>query len=132
MERSILKLPLSKLCAVPLALQNIALFEGKKMAKMAPRKVGACAMTTNFSTIKFALSKFYCRGASHEKQHFGRFSSLPLSLCFGKAQGKTSINQVFLISWASQLPELQQRKNFIRCRVENVEDFREISCSHFP
>ena len=27
-------------------------------------------MTTNFSTIKFALSKFYCRGVSHEKQRF--------------------------------------------------------------
>ena len=31
----------------------------------------------NFSTIKFALSIFYCRGVSHEKQRFGRFSSLP-------------------------------------------------------
>ena len=29
-ERSILKVPLSKLCAVPLALQNRALFEGRK------------------------------------------------------------------------------------------------------
>ena len=25
-------------------------------------------MTTHFSTIKFALAKFYCRGVSHEKQ----------------------------------------------------------------
>ena len=33
MERSILKLPLSKLCAVPLALQNRALFEEEKRAK---------------------------------------------------------------------------------------------------
>ena len=31
----------------------------------------------NFSPIKFALSKFYCRGVSHAKQRFGRFSSLP-------------------------------------------------------
>ena len=30
MERSILKLPLSKLCAVPLALQNRAFFERRK------------------------------------------------------------------------------------------------------
>ena len=34
-------------------------------------------MTTNFSTIKLALSKFCCRGVSHEKQRFGRFSCLP-------------------------------------------------------
>ena len=36
MERSIPDLPLSKLCAVPfaLALQNRALFEGEKRAKM--------------------------------------------------------------------------------------------------
>ena len=32
---------------------------------------------TNFSTIKFAISIFYCRGISHTKQRFGRFSSLP-------------------------------------------------------
>ena len=32
-ERSILKLPLSKLCAVPFALQNRALFEGQKRVK---------------------------------------------------------------------------------------------------
>ena len=31
----------------------------------------------NFATIRFAHSKFYCRGVSHEKQRFGRFSSLP-------------------------------------------------------
>ena len=29
--------------------------------------LGACAMTTNYSTIKFVLPKFYCRGVSHEK-----------------------------------------------------------------
>ena len=34
-------------------------------------------MTTKFLDNKFALSKFYCRGVSHEKQCFGRFSSLP-------------------------------------------------------
>ena len=33
MERSILKLPLSKLCAVSFALQNRAPFEGEKRAK---------------------------------------------------------------------------------------------------
>ena len=38
MDRSILKLPLSKLCAVPLALQNRALFEGKKKGQKVPRK----------------------------------------------------------------------------------------------
>ena len=27
-------------------------------------------MTTNFSTIKFALSKFCCRGISHENKRF--------------------------------------------------------------
>ena len=32
-ERSILELPLSKLCAVPFTLQNRALFEGEKKAK---------------------------------------------------------------------------------------------------
>ena len=32
-------------------------------------------MTTKFPDN--ALSKLYCRGVSHEKQHFGRFSSLP-------------------------------------------------------
>ena len=33
--------------------------------------LGACAMTTKFlDKIKFALSKFYCRGVSHEKQRF--------------------------------------------------------------
>ena len=31
----------------------------------------------NFLTIKFALSDFYCRGVSHEKQRLGQFSSLP-------------------------------------------------------
>ena len=39
--------------------------------------VGACAMITKFLDNKIALSKFYCRGVSHGKQHFGRFSSLP-------------------------------------------------------
>ena len=37
-ERSIPELPLSKLCAVPFALQNRALFEGEKMAKMRREK----------------------------------------------------------------------------------------------
>ena len=37
-QRSILKLPLSKLCAVPLALQNRAVFEGEKRAKKMSRK----------------------------------------------------------------------------------------------
>ena len=32
--RSIPELPLSKLCTVPFALQNRALFEGEKMVKM--------------------------------------------------------------------------------------------------
>ena len=36
-ERSILRLPLSKLCAVPLALQNRALFEGRKGRKGAEK-----------------------------------------------------------------------------------------------
>ena len=35
-------------------------------------------MTTNASTIKFALSKFDCRGVSHEKQRCGTiFLSAP-------------------------------------------------------
>ena len=38
LERSIPELPLSKLCAVPLALHNRALFEGEKMAKMCREK----------------------------------------------------------------------------------------------
>ena len=38
LERSILKLPLSKLCAVPFALQNRALFEGEIRAKRCPEK----------------------------------------------------------------------------------------------
>ena len=29
------------------------------------------------TTKCLALSNFYCRGVSHEKQRFGRFSSLP-------------------------------------------------------
>ena len=37
-ERSILKLPLSKLCAVPFALQNRALFEAEKRAKRCREK----------------------------------------------------------------------------------------------
>ena len=39
-ERSILELPLSKLCAVPLALQNRALFERKKGRKGAEERGG--------------------------------------------------------------------------------------------
>ena len=39
-ERSILELPLSKLCAVPFALQNRALFKGDKRAKCAEKKGG--------------------------------------------------------------------------------------------
>ena len=38
MERSVLKLPLSKLCAVPFALQNGALFEREKRGEKVPRK----------------------------------------------------------------------------------------------
>ena len=44
------------------------------------RSLQRCTMTTNVSTIKFALSKMYCHGVSHEKKEnsvFGRFSSLP-------------------------------------------------------
>ena len=37
-ERSTLKLPLSKLCAVLFALQNRALFEGKRRAKWCREK----------------------------------------------------------------------------------------------
>ena len=33
MQRSVLELPLSKLCAVPFALQNRALFTGEKRAR---------------------------------------------------------------------------------------------------
>ena len=39
-ERSILKLPLSKLCAVPPCLQNRALFEGEKRVKNVPGEGG--------------------------------------------------------------------------------------------
>ena len=39
-ERSILKLPLSKLCAVPFAIQNRALFEGEKGAKRCQKRGG--------------------------------------------------------------------------------------------
>ena len=38
LERSILRLPLSKLCAVPFALQNRALFEGGEKGEKVPRK----------------------------------------------------------------------------------------------
>ena len=38
MKRSILKLPLSKLCAVPLALQNRALLGGGEKGEKVPRK----------------------------------------------------------------------------------------------
>ena len=38
LERSILKLPLSKLCIVPFAQQNRALFGGGEQAKKVPRK----------------------------------------------------------------------------------------------
>ena len=38
MERSVLKLPLSKLCAVPFALQNGALFERETRGEKVPRK----------------------------------------------------------------------------------------------
>ena len=37
-ERSILKLPLSKICAVPFALQNRAPFEGENRAKRQQKK----------------------------------------------------------------------------------------------
>ena len=37
-ERSALKLPLYKLCVVPLAVQNRALFEGEKREKRCPEK----------------------------------------------------------------------------------------------
>ena len=40
MERSILNLPLSELCAVRFALQNKALFEGKKGRKGSERRGG--------------------------------------------------------------------------------------------
>ena len=71
----------------------------------------------NVSTIQFALSNFYCRGVSHEKNSiFGRFSSLlqgppPLksetfifivvSPClkkkglFGEKGGSNSVNERF-------------------------------------
>ena len=39
-ERSILELPLSKVCAVPFALQNRALFEGEKRVKSSREKGG--------------------------------------------------------------------------------------------
>ena len=39
-ERSILELPLSKLCAVPLTLQNRALFEGRKRVKKCQKREG--------------------------------------------------------------------------------------------
>ena len=39
-ERSILELPLSKLCSVPFALQNRALFKGEKGAKRCREKGG--------------------------------------------------------------------------------------------
>ena len=39
--------------------------------------LGASAMTTKFLDNKMCTSKFYCRGVPHEKQRFGRFSSLP-------------------------------------------------------
>ena len=40
MERSILKVPLSKIFAVPFALQNRALIEGENRAKTCPEKGG--------------------------------------------------------------------------------------------
>ena len=73
---------------------------------------GECTMTTIFSTIKCALSKFYCHGVSHEKHRFGRF---------------------FLS--APNSPPSQNRKFYFYCRlaVSNLScdrlQFREIRSS---
>ena len=43
--------------------------------------LGACAMTTKYLDNKISLSKFCCRGVSHENKHFGRiFLSAPKAL----------------------------------------------------
>ena len=46
MERPILKLPVSKLCAVPLALQNRALLEGEKKGRKGVDKRGGRGMAS--------------------------------------------------------------------------------------
>ena len=50
----------------------------EKVMKKIKIPIGACATTTNFSTIKISILKFYCRGVSHEKkQCFWTISPLP-------------------------------------------------------
>ena len=60
-------------------------------------KLGACATTTNFSTVKFALSKFYCRGDSHKKKK------------------KTAFWTIFLST--PKAPPLKKRKFYFYCRL---------------
>ena len=65
-------------------------------------------MTTNFSTIKFALSKFYCRGVSHENLRFGTISSL-----LPRPAPLRSANSIFIVvspslscqSWQSRVAD---------------------------
>ena len=60
------------------------------------KNIGACAMT-NFSTIKFSLSKFYCHDVSNEKKRFGQFSSLPPC----PPPPLKSANLIFIVVWLS-------------------------------
>ena len=71
--------------------RSLAMFHRKEIAHLGALKtdfvgsggnqscklLGACTMTTNFSTMKLALSKFFCSGVPKKNSVFGRFSSLP-------------------------------------------------------
>ena len=53
-------------------------------------------MTTNFSTIRFALSKFYCRGVSHEnKKNSAVLDDFPL--CRQGPPPSKSENYIFIV-----------------------------------
>ena len=64
--------------------------------------LGGFSPSENCSTIKFALSKFYCRGVSHEKQHFWTFLD-DFPLC-------------------PQDPPPQKRKFYFYCRLAVSEN----------
>ena len=66
--------------------------------------LGACTMTTNFSTIKFAISKFYCRDVSHEKKN-------------------TAFWTIFLS--APQCPSPQKPKFYFYCRLA-ISEFHSV------
>ena len=59
LERSILRLPLSKLCAVPFALQNRALFEGEKRVKKGGRGVASKGAKRKKGRTKIGQFQFF-------------------------------------------------------------------------